>query len=86
MLGESSRECHGKVVDVNRSLVKARRRRLEYVRALHELLLVSILMCGRKGRSTIRAVRMDKLMGFLRTNIINKIPNERLRELCSGKK
>ena len=60
-----------RVAGVIRSLVNARDLQLECARVLHETFMVSVHMYGsetilwKEKRSTIRAVQMDNLRGFL---------------------
>ena len=56
---------------------------------MHESLLVPVLIYGsetmlwkEKERSRIRAAQMDSLRGLLGIRRMDKVPNERIRELC----
>ena len=83
---ESSRKgvSGSRVVGAIRSLVNARSLQLESSRVLHESLLVPILMYGsEKGSSRIRVAQMDYLRGLLGIRGMNKVPNSRIRKLCS---
>ena len=57
---------------------------------LHETLLVPVLMYDsetmlwkEKERSRIRAVQMDNLRGLLGIRKMDRVPNARIREVCS---
>ena len=72
-----------------RSLVNGRSLQVEWVRVLHESLLVPVLtydketmICREKERSRIRAVQMDSLRGLLGIRRINKVPNAWIRQMC----
>ena len=93
--GIDEAECNRKVVSrrrvasVIRSLVNARDLQLESPRALHETLLVPVLMYGsetmlwkEKERSRVRAVQMDNLRGLLGIRRMDRVPNAQIRELC----
>ena len=76
-----------RVAGAIRSLVNARSLQLEYVRVLHESLLVLVLMYGsetmiRRERSRIRAAQMDKLTGLLGIRRMDKVANGWIRQLC----
>ena len=84
---ESGRRVAGAI----RSLVNDRDLQLQCDRALHETLLVSVLMYGSetllwKERSRIRAVQMDNLKGLLGIRRMDRVPNAQIRELCGVKK
>ena len=73
-----------------RSLVNARDLQLEYVRVLHETLLIPVLVYGsetmlwkEKEIPRVRAVQMDNLRGFLGIRRMDRVLNARIRELCS---
>ena len=59
---------------------------------MHKKMLVPVLMYGsetmlwKEKISRVRAVLMDNLMGFLGVRRLDKIPNERVRELCGVRK
>ena len=78
-----------RVAGAIRSLDNAKDLQLEYVRVLHETLLVPILMYGsetdlwkEKERCRTRAVRLDSLRRLLSISRINTVPNVRIRVLC----
>ena len=65
-----------------RSLANARNLQLECARALHETLLLPILMYGsetmlwkEKERFRIKAVQMDNLRGLLDIRRMDRVPN-----------
>ena len=77
-----------KVAGAFRSLVNARDLHLECARVLHETVLVPILMYGSetmlwkgKEKSRIRALQMDNFRGLLGIRRMDRVPNERIREL-----
>ena len=70
------------MADAIRSLVNARYLQLECAPALHETLLVAVLMYGRetmlwkeKERSRISVVQMDNLRGLLGNRRIDRVQN-----------
>ena len=76
-----------------RSLVNARDLQVECAKVLHETLFVHVLIYGsetmlwkEKERSRIRAVQMDNLKGLLGIRRMDRVPKERIRELCGVKK
>ena len=74
-----------------RVVINARDLQLECARVLHETLLVPFLMYGsetmlwKEERSRIRAVQMNNLRGLLDIRMMDRVPNARIRELCSDK-
>ena len=97
--GKEEAECHMKVASERkvagaiRSLVNPKSLQLEFVRVLHEGLLVPVLLYGsetmiwrEKERSRIRDVQMDNLRGLLDVRRRDRVPNERIRESCGVSK
>ena len=93
--GTDEAECNRKVASGRkvagaiRSLGNARSLQLECTRFLHESLLVHFLtygsetMIGRETeRSRIWAVQVNNLRCLLGIRRIDKVPNERIRQLC----
>ena len=70
-----------------KSLVNARSLQLECARVFPELVPVLIYgsdtMIWREERSRIEAVQMDNLRGLLSIRRMDKVPNTRIRRLCS---
>ena len=61
----------------------------ECARVLHDTLLVPVLMYGmetmiwkEKERSSIRTIQMNKMRCLLDIRSMDRVPNERMRELC----
>ena len=90
------RQCSRKVVSGERvagairSLVNDRSLQLECARVLHKSLLVPVLIYGnetmiwrKKERSRIRDVQMNNLRGLLGIRRMDKVPNARIRQVCS---
>ena len=88
-------QCHRKMVSRRRvagathSLVSDRGLQFERARVLHKTLLKPILRYSsetkiwkEKERSSIRAVRMDNLIGLLGIRRMDKVPNAQIRKLC----
>ena len=82
-----------KVAGAIRLLVNERNLNMSCVNVLHEKLLVPVLMYGsecqvwkEKERSRVRAVQMDNLRGMLGVKRIDRMRNERIRELCNVRK
>ena len=77
-----------KVAGAIRSLVTGRGIQLECTRVFHGTLFVHVLMyCSdtmiwKKGRSRIRAEKMDNLRGLLGIKRMDKVTNAQIRELC----
>ena len=76
-----------------RSLANARDLQLQCARVLHEIFLVPVLMYGcetmlykEKERYRVRAAQMDTLRGLLGFRRMDRVPNERIRELYGVKK
>jgi hypothetical protein len=72
-----------------KSLVNAKSLSIECTRVLHESMLVQTLLYGSevtvwcpKYRSRVQAVQMDNLRSVLGVRRIDKMRNERIRELC----
>ena len=66
---------------------------VECARVLHKTLLVPVLIYGNetmlwreKGRSRVRAVQMDNLIGLLGIRRMDRVPNAQIRELCIVRK
>ena len=82
-----------KVAGAIKSLVNVKGLSIECTRVLHESMLLPVLMYGSeamvwnsKYRSKVQAVQMDNLRGVLGVRRIDKMRNERIRELCGVKK
>ena len=93
--GTDNVKCCSKVVSGRkvacaiRSLINARSLQLEYAHVLHEGLFVSVLLYGsetmiwrEKERSRIRAVQTDNPRVLLGIRRMDRVLNERFRELC----
>ena len=66
---------------------------MQCTKVLHESMLVQALMYGsevtmwkHKYRTKVQAVQMDNLRSMLGVRRIDKMRNERIRELCGVKK
>ena len=97
--GTDDAECNRKVSNGRKmagaikTLVNAKGLDIECTRVLHEAMLVQALMYGsevmvweKKYRTKVQAVQMDNLRGMLGVRRIDKMRNERIRELCGVKK
>lgn len=97
--GNDEADCENKVVQGRkvsgaiRALVNAKGMSVECARVLHESMLVPTLVYGsevmvwkEKERSRIRAVQMDNLRGMLGIKRVDKIRNEKIKEVYGIKK
>ena len=97
--GKEEAECHMKVASERkvagaiRSLVNPKSLQLEFVRVLHEGLLVPVLLYGsetmiwrEKERSRIRDVQMDTLRGLLDIMRMDRVLKARVRVIRSSSK
>ena len=97
--GTDDAECRRKMSNERRvagaikSLVNAKGLSIECNRVLHENMLVQTLLYGSevtvwypKYRSRVQAVQMDNLRSVLGVRRIDKMRNERIRELCGVEK
>src|SRR5678816_2452184 len=82
-----------KVVGAIKSLVNVKGLSLECARVLHESMLLTVLLYSsetmvwnKKYRSKVQSVLMDNLRGVQGVRRIDKMRNERIRELCGVKK
>jgi hypothetical protein len=82
-----------KVAGAIKSLVNAKGLSLECMKVLHESMLIPVLMYGsesmvwkKRYRDKMQAVQMDNLRGVLGVRRIDKMRNERIRELCGVEK
>ena len=76
-----------------RCLVNASGLELEYVRVLHEAMLMPVLFYSSQTiiwreneKSRIRTVQMDSLRSLLGIRRMDRVPNEQIREMCSDKR
>ena len=97
--GTDDAECGRKVASGRRvagaikSLVNTKGLSMECTRVLHESMLVQTLLYGseitvwyEKYRSRVQAVQMDNLRSVLGVRRIDRMRNERIRELCGVEK
>ena len=84
----SAKEVEG----VIKSLVGGRGLQLEFEKVLHVALLVPVLMFGSETmiwieneRSSIRAVEMESLRGWLGIRRMDRMQNTQIREICGVK-
>src|SRR5678815_4983448 len=97
--GTYDAECSREVVNGRmvagaiKSLVNVKGLSLECARALHEGMLLPVLLYSsetmvwnKKYRSKVQCVQMDNLRDMLGVKRINKMRNELIRELCGVKK
>src|SRR5678815_5288590 len=97
--GTDDAECSGKVVNCRKvagaikSLVDVKRLSLECARVLREDMLLPVVMYSsetmvwnKRHRSKVQCVQMNNLRGVLGVRRIDKMRNERIREMCGVKK